>query len=100
MLRYGGFRINPKKRVNLPSLLKIFYCNFCFSQAHPQDVVEHVGTMKKQMEDFIDAFKKRIDVEQTYSKNLIQVSKSLDKYIKPGTELTTSFISSAFKVEH
>ena len=52
------------------------------------------------MEDFIDAFKKRIDVEMTYSKNLSQVSKVLDKYIKPGTELTTSFISSAFKVEN
>lgn len=52
---------------------------------HPQDVVEHVGSMKKQMEDFIEAFKKRIDVEMTYSKNMIQVSKTLDKYIKPGT---------------
>ena len=56
--------------------------------------------MRKEMEDFIDAFKKRIDVEMTYSKNLAQVSKYLDKYIKPGTELTTSFICSAFKVEH
>ena len=83
--RYGGFRINPKKIINFPSLLKIFYSNFFLSKAHPQDVVEHVGTMKKQMEDFIDAFKKRIDVELTYSKNLTQVSKALDKYIKPGT---------------
>lgn len=52
------------------------------------------------MEDFIDAFKKRIDVEITYSKNLLNVSKCLDKYIKPGTELSTSYICSAFKVEH
>ena len=36
----------------------------------------------------------------SYSKNLTQVSKTLDKYIKPGTELATSFIASAFKVEH
>jgi hypothetical protein len=69
-------------------------------QTHPQDVVDHVGLMKKQMEDFVDAFKKRIDVEMTYSKNLTQVSKTLDKYIRPGTELATSFICSAFKVEH
>jgi len=54
--------------------------------------------MKKQMEDFVDAFRKRIEVEMTYSKNLTQVSKSLDKYIRPGTELATSFICSAFKV--
>lgn len=52
------------------------------------------------MEDFIDAFRKRIDVENTYAKNLLQVSKTLDKYIKPGTELSISFICSAFKVEH
>lgn len=50
------------------------------------------------MEDFIEAFKKRIDVEITYSKNLQTVSKALDKYIKPGTELSTSYICSAFKV--
>ena len=56
--------------------------------------------MKKQMEDFIDAFRKRIEIETTYAKSLTQVSKALDKYIKPGTELTTSYISSAFKVEH
>lgn len=56
--------------------------------------------MKKQMEDFIDAFRKRVEVEMTYSKNLIQVSKVLDKYIRPGTELATSYICSAFKVEH
>lgn len=31
---------------------------------------------------------------------MTQVSKALDKYIKPGTEYSTSFISSAFKVEH
>jgi len=35
-----------------------------------------------------------------YSKGLAQVSKLLDKYIKPGTELALSFICSAFKVEH
>ena len=52
------------------------------------------------MEDFIDAFRKRVEVEMTYSKNLIQVSKVLDKYIRPGTELATSYICSAFKVEH
>jgi hypothetical protein len=50
------------------------------------------------MEDFIDAFRKRIDVEITYAKNLQSVSKALDKYIKPGTELATSYICSAFKV--
>jgi hypothetical protein len=37
------------------------------------------------MEDFIEAFRRRIEVEVTYSKSLQQVSKSLDKYIKPGT---------------
>jgi hypothetical protein len=52
------------------------------------------------MEDFIDAFRKRIDVEQSYAKNLAAVSKSLDKYIRPGTELALSYICSAFKVEH
>ena len=56
--------------------------------------------MRRQMEDFIDAFKKRIDIEMYYSKQLAQVSKALDKYIKPGTELSSSFICSAFKVEH
>ena len=50
------------------------------------------------MEDFIEAFKKRIEIELSYSKSLTQVSKSLDKYIKPGTELATSYICSAFKV--
>jgi|LakMenEpi03Aug12_release.lakeMendotaPanAssembly.Ray.scaffolds.fasta_scaffold1677043_1 hypothetical protein len=34
----------------------------------------------------------------TYAKNLQNVSKVLDKYIKPGTELATSYICSAFKV--
>lgn len=52
------------------------------------------------MDDFIDAFKKRIDVENTYAKSLSTISKSLDKYIRPGTELAISFICSAFKVEH
>jgi hypothetical protein len=52
------------------------------------------------MEDFIEAFRKRIDIEMNYSKGLAQVSKLLDKYIKPGTELALSFICSAFKVEH
>ncbi len=61
-------------------------------------MVEYVGTMKKQMEDFIEAFRKRIEVEINYSKSLTQVSKTLDKYIKPGTELASSYISSAFKV--
>lgn len=56
--------------------------------------------MKKQMEDFIEAFRKRIEVEINYSKSLTQVSKTLDKYIKPGTELASSYISSAFKVQH
>ncbi len=50
------------------------------------------------MEDFIEAFKKRIEIEINYSKSLTQVSKLLDKYIKPGTELATSYICSAFKV--
>ena len=36
----------------------------------------------------------------TYAKNLQNVSKVLDKYIKPGTELATSYICSAFKVQH
>lgn len=56
--------------------------------------------MRRQMEDFIDAFHRRIDVEISYSKQLATVSKALDKYIKPGTELASSFICSAFKVEH
>jgi hypothetical protein len=37
------------------------------------------------MEDFIEAFHKRIDVEINYAKGLVNVSKSLDKYIMPGT---------------
>ena len=41
--------------------------------------------MRKEMEDFTDAFKRRIEIELTYSKNLTQVSKVLDKHIKPGT---------------
>ena len=62
--------------------------------------MEYVGSMKKQMEDFLDAFKKRIDIEMTYSKSLTSLSKVLDKHIKPGSELATSYICSAFKVEH
>lgn len=53
--------------------------------------------MKKQMEILFQAFRKRIEVEINYSKSLTQVSKTLDKYIKPGTELASSYISSAFK---
>jgi hypothetical protein len=34
------------------------------------------------MEDFIEAFRKRIDVELAYAKNLAAVSKALDKYIQ------------------
>ena len=52
------------------------------------------------MEDFLDAFKKRIDIEINYSKSLTNLSKVLDKHIKPGSELATSYICSAFKVEH
>jgi len=50
------------------------------------------------MEDFIEAFRKRIEVEVNYSKNLNAVSKSLDRYIQPGTDLAVSYICSAFKV--
>ena len=83
--RYGGSINYTQKIIHFPSLLQILHRNLSFIQTHPQDVVEQLGTMRKQMEDFIDAFKKRIDVEMTYSKNLANVSKALDKYIKPGT---------------
>lgn len=52
------------------------------------------------MQDYVEAFKRRIEIEIEYSKNLMDVSKWLDKHIKPGTDISTSFICSAFKVEH
>lgn len=54
--------------------------------------------MRRHFEDYIDAFRRRIEIEMIYSRSLEAVSKQLDKYIKPGTEKAISFISSAFKV--
>jgi hypothetical protein len=78
-------RINTKKAIFISTVFQKIQCFHLLTQLHPLDVIENSFQMKKQLEDFIDAFKKRIDVELNYSKSLISVSKSLDKYIKPGT---------------
>ena len=52
------------------------------------------------MDDFIQAFSKRIDTQLTYQKNLNECAKMLEKYIDPTTEKCLSYISSAFKVDN
>lgn len=63
-------------------------------------VIDFANECKKHFDDFNEAFKKRITIELEYAKNLDLVSRSLDKYIQPGTEKAISFICSAFKVEN
>jgi len=63
-------------------------------------VINFANESKKQFEDFIEAFRKRIVVEIDYANNLMGVSKSLDKYIQPGSDKAISFICSAFQVEN
>lgn len=63
-------------------------------------VIEHSNKSKKQMQDFIYAFNKRIDAELNYQKNLTDCSKLLEKYIDASSEKSLSYISSAFKVDN
>jgi len=60
--RYGQRLISTQTIVYLPSLLQILQCTIPLSQTHPQDVVDYANSMRKQFEDFIEAFKKRIEV--------------------------------------
>lgn len=48
-------------------------------------VVDYANECKKHFEEFNEAFKRRITVELEYARNLDVVSKSLDKFIQPGT---------------
>ena len=76
---YKYFRINNQKYLlaqneqhliiiacaitqHFPSILKIVYCtNYCYPQLKPYLVMDHTNKSKKQMEDFMYAFTKRID---------------------------------------
>ena len=66
----------------------------------PLQVIDHSQKLKKQIDDFIYAFSKRIDTELAYQKSLNDCGKILDKHIEPTSEKCVSYICSAFKVDN
>jgi hypothetical protein len=91
---YSYGREQPKR------VLQKLQSSVLFIQLHPMDAYEYSLRVQGQLEEFVNAFKERIEVEIDYSKALFKVSKILSRHVQPDLPTPMSYVCSAFKVEN